>query len=47
MLATYVVETIGTQEYEVTRSGFLQRFTEAYGEQAAADVVPHLRIARA
>ena len=46
MLATYVVETIGTQEYELSRSTFLQRFTDAYGEQSAAEVEPHLRIAR-
>jgi adenosine kinase len=42
MLATYVIETIGTQEYELGRGGFLQRLTEAYGEQAAAEVRPHL-----
>jgi len=46
MLATYVVETIGTQEYELTRSTFVRRFTDAYGEQSAAEVEPHLRIAR-
>ncbi|MBC7639120.1 MAG: carbohydrate kinase family protein, partial [Rhodoferax sp.] len=46
MLATYVVETIGTQEYELTRAVFVQRFTEAYGAHAASEVEPHLRIAR-
>ena len=46
MLATYVIETVGTQEYELARGGFLRRFTEAYGEAAAADVEPHLAIAR-
>ncbi len=46
MLATYVVETIGTQEYELTRAVFLQRFADAYGAQAASEVEPHLRIAR-
>jgi adenosine kinase len=46
MLATYVIETVGTQEYELARGGFLRRFTDAYGEDAAADVEPHLAIAR-
>jgi len=46
MLATYVVETIGTQEYELTRAVFVQRFTEAYGAHAASEVEPYLRIAR-
>ena len=46
MLATYVIETVGTQEYELTRSGFLQRLEEAFGEQPAADVAAHLRTAR-
>ena len=43
MLATHVVETVGTQEYSFTPDGFLARFTEAYGEAAAAEVAPHLR----
>jgi adenosine kinase len=38
MLATYVVETVGTQEYRFERSGFLARFGEAYGAAAAADL---------
>ena len=42
LLATHVVETVGTQEYSFTRDGFLSRFTEAYGEAAAAEVAPHL-----
>jgi adenosine kinase len=46
MLATYVIETVGTQEYELGRGGFLQRLVDAYGEQAGADVAPHLKIAR-
>ena len=47
MLATYVIETVGTQEYEIARGGFLQRFTEAYGAEAAAEVGPHLDLVRA
>jgi adenosine kinase len=46
MLATYVIETVGTQEYELGRGGFLQRLVDAYGEQAGADVAPHLSISR-
>ena len=47
MLATYVIETIGTQEYELGRGGFLARFADAYGADAASEVEPHLGIARA
>lgn len=36
LLATYVVETVGTQEYVFDSREFLDRFTESYG-QAAAD----------
>ena len=46
VLAAYVVERVGTQEYTLHRSGFLQRFARAYGDEAAAEVAPHLRTAR-
>jgi len=46
MLATYVVETVGTQEYELGRRRFLERFTLAYGHQACADVEPRLTCPR-
>ncbi len=42
MLATYVIETVGTQEYELARGGFLARLGEAYGAEAVADVEPHV-----
>ncbi|MEU7042344.1 carbohydrate kinase family protein [Streptomyces varsoviensis] len=42
MLATLVIETLGTQEYELRRGHFMERFTKAYGEEAAADVQAHL-----
>jgi len=42
MLATYVIETKGTQEYWFTREEFIARFKEAYGESAANDVGQHL-----
>lgn len=38
LVATHVVETVGTQEYSFTPQEFLARFTEAYGDGAAADV---------
>ncbi|MFJ8041021.1 carbohydrate kinase family protein [Kitasatospora sp. NPDC096147] len=38
MVATLVIETVGTQEYELKHTAFLERFTAAYGEEAAAEV---------
>ena len=46
MLATYVVETIGTQEYELGRQRFLERFADGYGELACAEIEPHLTCPR-
>ena len=42
LIATYVIETMGTQEYRFTSSEFLARFEGAYGRQAAAEIAPHL-----
>ncbi|MEV0455478.1 carbohydrate kinase family protein [Catellatospora methionotrophica] len=42
LLATLVLETVGTQEYEVDADNFLKRLAESYGESAAADIRPHL-----
>ena len=42
MLATLVIETLGTQEYELRRGHFLERFAVAYGADAAAEVAAHL-----
>lgn len=46
MLATYVVETVGTQEYELGRARFLDRFARAYGRDAADEVGVHLQTTR-
>ncbi len=46
MLATYVVETVGTQEYVLGKADFLDRFAQAYGDDAAAEVGTHLRTRR-
>ncbi len=43
LLATYVIETIGTQEFTVDPDSFIERFVHAYGETAAADVRAHIR----
>ena len=45
-LATLVIETVGTQEYELGQANFLQRLGGAYGDAAAAEVEPHLRAYR-
>jgi adenosine kinase len=42
LLATYVLETVGTQEYAVERDAFLTRLAGTYGDDAAAEVAPHL-----
>ncbi len=42
LLATYVLETVGTQEYDVVPAAFLARLASAYGDAAAVDVAPHL-----
>lgn len=42
LIATYVIETMGTQEYRFTSAEFLTRFEAAYGAEAASQVAPHL-----
>jgi adenosine kinase len=46
LLAAYVIETKGTQEYELGQHRFLERFAGAYGPDAAAEVAPHVRCPR-
>ena len=46
LLATYVIETVGTQEYQLAQRHFLERLAGAYGDAAAADVEPHLSCPR-
>jgi len=45
-LAAFVVETVGTQEYELSRQAFLGRMVEAYGDQPAADIEQLVRCPR-
>jgi adenosine kinase len=42
LLAALVLETVGTQEYEVRADAFAKRLAECYGDAAAAEVRPHL-----
>jgi adenosine kinase len=42
LLATYIIETVGTQEYDVDPEAFLARLADCYGAAAATDVAPHL-----
>ncbi len=41
-VASYVLSTVGTQEYEVDRDAFLSRMKQSYGAAAADEVEPHL-----
>ena len=45
-LATLVIETVGPQEYNLGQVSFLRRLAGAYGDEAAAEVEPHLRAFR-
>ena len=42
LIATYVIETMGTQEYRFSSAEFLARFEGAYGPEAASEIAPHL-----
>ncbi|MGH3263798.1 MAG: carbohydrate kinase family protein [Trebonia sp.] len=43
LLATLVLETVGTQEYTLTPDEFAERLAESYGDASAAEVLGHLR----
>ena len=42
LLATYVLETVGTQEYAIEKASFLTRLAGTYGDDAATEVEPFL-----
>lgn len=42
VLASFVLETVGTQEYDMTAETFVRRFAQTYGADAVAEVRPHL-----
>lgn len=46
LLAVYVIEKVGTQEYTLHRSAFVERFAGTYGGAAAADIEAHVRMPR-
>lgn len=46
LLAVYVVEKVGTQEYTLHQQAFVKRFADTYGQAAADEVAAHVRIAR-
>ena len=42
LMAAYVLETVGPQEYDLRPDTFVKRLGNAYGDAAAEDVRPHL-----
>ena len=42
LVATYVIETMGTQEYRFTHPEFVERFAQSYGHSAADEIALHL-----
>ncbi|GAB4076594.1 carbohydrate kinase family protein [Nostocoides australiense] len=46
VLAAHVIETVGTQEYELSKRTFLARLADAYGEDSATEIAPHLKCPR-
>ncbi|GAB4007841.1 carbohydrate kinase family protein [Nocardioides ultimimeridianus] len=42
VLAAYVVETVGTQEYDFTSDQFVARIRESYGDDAATEIAQHV-----
>jgi adenosine kinase len=42
LIAALVLETVGPQEYEVKADFFAKRLADSYGDQAAAEIHPHL-----
>jgi adenosine kinase len=42
LVAALVLETVGTQEYDIKNADFSKRFAAAYGDEAAAEIAQHL-----
>jgi adenosine kinase len=42
LVAALVLETVGTQEYDIKTADFTKRFAAAYGDEAAAEIAQHL-----
>lgn len=43
LTATHVLERVGGQEYELGQKVFMERFSAAYGPEAAADIESHVK----
>ncbi|MFI9551325.1 carbohydrate kinase family protein [Nonomuraea endophytica] len=43
LTATHVLERVGGQEYELGQRSFMERFTAAYGAEAAAEIAGHVK----
>jgi len=46
LLAVYVLEKVGTQEYALHQAAFVERFAQSYGDEAAAEIAEHVRTPR-
>lgn len=46
LLAVYVVEKVGTQEYTLHQKSFVDRFAATYGDAAAAELAAHVKTPR-
>jgi adenosine kinase len=46
LLAVFVVEKVGTQEYTLHQGAFVRRFADSYGEEAAAELAAHVTTPR-
>jgi adenosine kinase len=46
LLAVYVVERVGTQEYTLHQQSFIERFRQAYGDQGADEIAGHVSTPR-
>ncbi|MGH3509960.1 MAG: carbohydrate kinase family protein [Nocardioidaceae bacterium] len=46
LLAVYVVEKVGTQEYTLHQTSFLRRFAATYGDESAAEIAAHVHAPR-
>jgi adenosine kinase len=42
LVAALVLETVGPQEYEIKAEDFAKRIADSYGDDAAAEIKPHL-----
>ncbi|MDA2963360.1 MAG: carbohydrate kinase family protein [Actinomycetota bacterium] len=43
LIATYVIETTGTQEYRFNGDEFVERFAQSYSHEAAGEIAAHIK----